>query len=228
MKNIKISKNRKKIINDIPQKKEFSIKEAIAILKKTSYAKFDESIDIAVNLNIDPKKSEQIIRSTLVLPNGNGVKKRILAICNFGDEDKCIKNGADFAGSDDIIKKIEEGWTDFDVIVTIPSMMFKLGKLGKILGPKGLMPNPKTGGITQDIEKTLTEIKKGRIEIKNDEYGILHNCIGKKSFDADKLEENFHSYIHSLNKIKPTSVKGEFIKKVSLSSTMGVGLVIKL
>ena len=142
--------------------------------------------------------------------------------------DKCKKSGADYAGSDDIIEKIKGGWTDFDLIVTVPSMMGKVGQLGKILGPKGLMPNPKTGGITNDLEKTLKEIKKGRIELKNDSYGILHNCIGKKSFDNDKIIENFNFYITSVNKLRPSTVKGIFIKKVSISTTMGRGVFVNL
>ena len=211
------------------EKKEYlNIVNAVDFIKKNSNAKFDESIDVAVNLNIDPKKTEQSIRGTLVLPNGNGTKKRILVICNPGDEDKCKKNGADYAGSDDIIEKIKGGWTDFDLIVTVPSMMGKVGQLGKILGPKGLMPNPKTGGITNDLEKTLKEIKKGRIELTNDSYGILHNCIGKKSFENDKIIENFNFYIASVNKLRPSTVKGIFIKKVSISTTMGRGVFVNL
>lgn len=212
----------------VVEKKCLNIANAVDFVKKNSFAKFDESIDIAVNLNIDSKKTDQTIRGTLVLPNGNGSKKRILVICNEGDEEKCKKNGADYAGSDDIIEKIKSGWTDFDIIITVPSMMGKVGLLGKILGPKGLMPNPKTGGITNDLEKTLKEIKKGRIELKNDSYGILHNCIGKVSFESDKIIENFNFYISSLNKLKPSTVKGSFINTVSISSTMGKGVFVSL
>ena len=218
-----ISKNRKRVLSSHLNKKKYTINEAFEDMKKSSYVKFDESVDIAVKVVIDTKKSDQLIRGTVVLPNGNGVSKKILAICNSVDEKACLDAGAAFAGSDEYIKKIEEGWSDFDVIVTIPSMMIKLGRLGKVLGPKGLMPNPKTGGVTTDIVNAIKEIKRGRVEFKNDKGGVIHNCIGKLSFETSKLVENFNSFVDTLKKSKPSSVKGNFIKNISVSSTMGFG-----
>ena len=223
---MRLSKNRANLLKKFSNKKKYKIEEALKELKELSYAKFDESIDIAVRLGIDVKKSDQLIRGITILPNGNGKVKRVLAICNSGDESKCLEAGADFAGNDEYLKKITEGWFEFDTIVTVPNMMVKFGKLGKILGPKGLMPNPKTGGVSMDIVKSIKEIKSGRVEFKNDKNGIIHNCIGKKSFDDQKIIENFNSFVNALIKARPSSVKGNFIKSISISSTMGPGFYI--
>ena len=178
---MRLSKNRANLLKKFSNKKKYKLEEALKELKELSYAKFDESIDVAVRLGIDVKKSDQLIRGITILPNGNGKVKRVLAICNSGDESKCLEAGADFAGNDEYLKKITEGWFDFDTIVTVPSMMVKFGKLGKILGPKGLMPNPKLGTVTTNIVKTINEFKKGKNQYRTDTYGNIHMKIGKIS-----------------------------------------------
>ena len=223
---MRLSKNRANLLKKFSNKKKYKIEEALKELKELSYAKFDESIDIAVRLGIDVKKSDQLIRGITILPNGNGKVKRVLAICNSGDESKCLEAGADFAGSDEYLKKITEGWFDFDTIVTVPNMMVKFGKLGKILGPKGLMPNPKLGTVTTNVKDAISNIQKGMVEYKNDSYGNVHVSIGKLSFSEEKLEENLRAIIAEIVKNKPTGVKGTFIKNVSLSSTMSPGIKI--
>lgn len=226
---MRVSKARKELITKAKNSNTVDIQSAIADIKALHYVKFNESIDLSIDLSIDPKKQEQNIRGYVVLPNGTGSKKKILALCKSGDEQSCLNAGADYAGGDDYIEKIKGGWCDFDIIVTISTMMGKLGLLGKILGPKGLMPNPKTGGVainSESLLKSITEAKGGRVEIRNDKYGIVHNSIGKISFDNEKLVENFKTYISALMKMKPASTKGIFIRKINLSSTMGVNYVI--
>jgi len=203
----------------------YAFADAVKLAKETSTTKFDSTIEVAIKLNIDSKKADQQLRGSLVLPHGTGKSKRILVIAK-GDAASAAKAaGADFVGDTDMIEKIEkENWFDYDVIVATPDMMPLLGKIGKILGPKGLMPNPKTGTVTPNVEKAINDIKGGMIEYKNDQFGNIHTIIGKSSFDNKKLEENLSYVINTLEKAKPASVKGVFIENISISSTMGPGI----
>ena len=211
--------------NKIDKNKLYSVKDAVSLVKETSTTKFDSTIEIAIKLNIDSKKADQQLRGSLVLPNGTGKTKRILVIAK-GDAATAAKAaGADFVGDTDMIEKIEkENWFDYDVIVATPDMMPLLGKIGKVLGPKGLMPNPKTGTVTPNVEKAINDIKGGMVEYKNDQFGNIHSIIGKASFDNKKLEENLLYVINTIAKAKPASVKGAFIDNISISSTMGPGI----
>ena len=221
---MKTFKKRETIIKNFDKNKKYKISAAIDYIKNNHFAKFNESIDISVNLGIDPKKSDQLVRSVVVMPHSVSKTKKILAICNDNDVEKCLEAGASFAGNEEFLKKISEGWCDFDILVTIPTMMIKLGKLGKILGPKGLMPNPKTGGVSVDIVKSVQEIKKGRVEVKSDKYGIVHNTVGKMNLEKNKIVENIKFFLSSLAKLKPATSKGNFMKNITLCSTMGCGL----
>ena len=211
--------------NKVDKNKTYDIKDAISLVKETSTTKFDSTVEIAIKLNIDSKKADQQLRGSLVLPNGTGKTKRILVIAK-GDAATAAKAaGADFVGDTDMIEKIEkENWFDYDVIVATPDMMPLLGKIGKVLGPKGLMPNPKTGTVTPNVEKSINDIKGGMVEYKNDQFGNIHSIIGKASFDNKKLEENLLYVINTIAKAKPASVKGAFIDNISISSTMGPGI----
>ena len=211
--------------NKVDRNKTYDIKDAISLVKETSTTKFDSTVEIAIKLNIDSKKADQQLRGSLVLPNGTGKTKRILVIAK-GDAATAAKAaGADFVGDADMIEKIEkENWFDYDVIVATPDMMPLLGKIGKVLGPKGLMPNPKTGTVTPNVEKAINDIKGGMVEYKNDQFGNIHSIIGKVSFDNKKLEENLIYVINTIAKAKPASVKGAFIDNISISSTMGPGI----
>ncbi len=222
------TKNKSKILGLFDKNKKYKIDEAIETVKKCCYAKFDESLDVSVALGVDAKKSEQVVRGVVVLPHGNGRTKKVLAICPSGEEDKCLSAGADYAGGDEYIKKLSEGWCDCDIIVTTPAMMIKLGRLGKVLGPKGLMPNPKTGGVTTDLVKTIKDVKAGRIEFRCDKDGYVHNSIGRKSFQDDKIIENIKVFIEALSKAKPSTAKGVFLRKMVLSSTMGCGVSVDI
>lgn len=208
----------------------YTKEEAIELVKKTSTSNFDGSVEIAVRLNVDTKKTDQQVRGALVLPNGTGKAKRVLVLTKNDAQSKAAKDaGAEFVGGEDLIDKIaKENWLDFDVIIATPEMMPLLGKIGKLLGPRGLMPNPKTGTVTTDVAKAIEDVKKGRIEFRTDSYGNVHAIIGKVSFDAAKLEENLDAFMNVIIKSKPTTVKGQFIKNVSVSSTMGPGIKIDL
>jgi len=221
-----ISKRRKEIIKKIDKAKSFTVTEAIQKLKETANAKFDESIDIAMRLGVDPRQADQLVRGTVALPHGTGKKIRVLVITKPERHEEAINAGADFVGFDDYLKKIQEGWADCDVIIAAPDVMSELGKLGKILGPKGLMPNPKSGTVTNDIVKAINEVKAGRIEFRVDKAGIVHAALGKASFDSKKLEENIMTFINQIIKMKPTTAKGQYIKSITLNSTMGPGLPI--
>ena len=203
----------------------YNVKDAVKLVKETSTTKFDSTVEIAIKLNIDSKKADQQLRGSLVLPHGTGKTKKILVIAK-GDAATAAKAaGADFVGDTDMIEKIEkENWFDYDVIVATPDMMPLLGKIGKVLGPKGLMPNPKTGTVTPNVEKAVNDIKGGMVEYKNDQFGNIHSIIGKASFDNKKLEENLLYVINTIAKAKPASVKGAFIDNISISSTMGPGI----
>lgn len=222
----------KKIIEaskKVDRTRSYSKEEAVKLVKETSVSKFDGTVEIAINLNIDLKKSDQQIRGAIVLPNGTGKSKKILVIAKGENAKKAKEAGADFVGDTDILEKIEkENWLDFDVMIATPEMMPSLGKLGKVLGPRGLMPNPKIGTVTNDVEKVVSEIKKGRVEFKTDTFGNVHSILGKVSLEEKKLLENLEAFVENIVKSKPTSVKGSYIKNVSISSTMGPGIKIDL
>ena len=204
----------------------YSLDEAVGILKKSSAPKFDETIDVSINLGVDPRHADQLVRGTISMPNGTGKNVSILVLAKGEMVDAALKAGADFAGSDEYLEKIKSGWTDIDSIVSTPEMMPELGKLGRVLGPRGLMPNPKTGTVTNDVEKAVKEIKAGKIEYKVEKNGIIHVGVGKMSFDSDKIIENITVFINAIKKAKPASVKGIYMKKVTLSSVMGPGIKI--
>ena len=209
----------------VEKAKVYSVEEAIKLVKETSNAKFDSTIEVSLNLNLDVKKADQQLRGAIVLPNGTGKTKKILVLAK-GDHAKAAKEaGADFVGEVELITKIEkENWFDFDVIVATPEMMPALGKIGKLLGPKGLMPNPKTGTVTTDVAKAIDEIKKGKVNYRTDSYGNVHGIIGKASFEDAKLEENLTTFVGVILKAKPSTVKGKYVKNISISSTMGPGI----
>lgn len=220
----KVSKKRKSILTKYDKDKTYSLKEASSLVKEITTTKFDSSVDLAVRLGVDPKKADQNIRGIVTLPNGTGKNVKVLALVTPDKEKEAIDAGADFAGLDEYLQKIKEGWTDVDVIVTMPSVMGKLGPLGKVLGPRGLMPNPKTGTVTMDISKAVSDVKSGKIDFRVDKSGIIHASIGKVSFDADKIYENSLELIQNILKLKPSSSKGTYLKSISMSSTMSPGL----
>ena len=222
----KTSKNRKEVLSKVDLDKMYSLDEASSLVKDLSKVKFDESIDLAVRLGVDPKQANQMVRGVASLPHGTGKDVKVLALVTADKEDEAKKAGADYVGLDEYIEKIKKGWTDIDVIITIPVVMGKLGALGKVLGPRGLMPNPKSGTVTMDIGKAVGDVKKGKIDFKVDKTGIIHAAIGKVSFDAKKISENADELLQTINKLKPTSSKGTYFKSITLSSTMGVGIAI--
>tara|TARA_B100001250_G_C19768570_1_gene775964 strand:- start:738 stop:1418 length:681 start_codon:yes stop_codon:yes gene_type:complete len=211
-------------IKMVDRLKLYDISEAVSILKKTAPAKFDETIDLAINLGVDPKHADQSIRGTVSLPHGTGKDIKVLVISKGDNVDLAKDAGADHYGSEELLEKIKSGWTDFDVVVSTPDMMAEVGKLGKVLGPRGLMPNPKSGTVTNDISKAVKELKAGKIEFRVEKQGIVHVGIGKLSFDENQIIENFDAIMSSIVKAKPISLKGRYIQKVSLSSTMGPGV----
>ena len=220
----KMSKNRKEVIAKIDLNKSYSLDEASSLVKDFSKVKFDESIDLAVRLGVDPKQANQMVRGVASLPHGTGKNLKVLALVTADKEDEAKNAGADFVGLDEYIEKIKKGWTDIDVIITMPAVMGKLGALGRVLGPRGLMPNPKSGTVTMDIGKAVTDVKKGKIDFKVDKTGIIHAAIGKVSFDAKKISENADELLQTINKLKPVASKGTYFKSITLSSTMGVGI----
>ena len=222
----KISRNRKEVLSDLDLKKLYTLEEASSLVKELSKVKFDESVDLAVRLGVDPKQANQMVRGVASLPHGTGKDVKVLALVTADKEDEAKKAGADFVGLDEFIDKIKNGWTDVDVIITMPAVMGKIGALGKVLGPRGLMPNPKSGTVTMDIGKAVSDVKKGKIDFKVDKTGIVHAAVGKVSFDSKKISENANELIQTINKLKPTSSKGTYLKSITLSSTMGVGLSI--
>ncbi len=221
------TKRKKEILDKVNFNKEYSINEAVGIIKDLKALNFDETIEIAINLGVDPRHADQNIRVTSSLPNGSGKKVKILVLSNETDIKKSIEAGADYAGNDDFLQKLESGWSDIDTIVAHPSIMPKLGKLGKILGPKGLMPNPKSGTVSSNVVNSVKDIKSGRIELRVDKNGIVHAPIGKKSFSSEHLVENYNFVLKTISSSKPPSFKGTFLKKITISSTMGPGLKIQ-
>jgi large subunit ribosomal protein L1 len=216
----KLTKKQKEAISKFDSKEAVSLNKAAEILKEISYTKFDSSVDIDVHLGVDPRKADQMVRGVVALPHGTGKEVRVLVLCTPDKEADATAAGADFVGLDDYIQKIEKGWTDVDVIITMPTIMAKIGRLGKILGPRGLMPNPKSGTVTLDVAKAVKEVKAGKIDFKVDKYGIIHTSVGKVSFSPEKIAENAQEVINTLVKLKPSSSKGTYVKTIHLSSTM--------
>ena len=216
------NENSKKIDRDLT----YSLSEAVGIIKSAAPTKFDETIDVCVNLGVDPRHADQIVRGTVSMPNGTGKDVSILVLAKGDAVDKASAAGANFAGSDEFLEKIKSGWTDVDVIIATPEMMPELGKLGRVLGPRGLMPNPKTGTVTNDVEKAVQEVKSGKIEFKVEKNGIIHAGVAKMSFDESKIIENVDTFIDAIQKARPSGAKGVYMKKVTLSSTMGPGIKI--
>ncbi|KRO88767.1 MAG: 50S ribosomal protein L1 [Bacteroidetes bacterium] len=220
----KITKKRKDALSKIDNSKIYSLKEACGVVKEISKLNFDASVDLAVRLGVDPKKADQNVRGIVTLPNGTGKDVKVLALVTPDKEKEAQDAGADYVGLDEYLQKIKDGWTNVDVIITMPSVMGKLGPLGKILGPRGLMPNPKTGTVTMDVAKAVSEVKAGKIDFKVEKTGIIHASIGKVSFDADKIYENSLELIQNIIKLKPNSSKGTYLKSISMSSTMSPGI----
>lgn len=216
----RISKKRKEALAKIDAEKAYSLTDACSLVKEVSTTKFDASVDVCVRLGVDPRKANQMVRGTVALPHGTGKDLKVLVLCTPDKEEEAKAAGADYVGLDEYIQKIKGGWTDIDVIITMPAVMGKVGALGRILGPRGLMPNPKTGTVTMDVAKAVTEVKAGKIDFKVDKYGIIHSSVGKASFDSVKIEENANELIQTLIKMKPSSAKGTYIKSVYISSTM--------
>lgn len=220
----KLTKNQKLAAEKIEVGKSYSLAEAAQLVKDITFTKFDASVDIDVRLGVDPRKSNQMVRGVVSLPNGTGKEVRVLALCTPDKEAEAKAAGADYVGLDEFIEKIKGGWTDIDIIITMPSIMGKLGALGRVLGPRGLMPNPKSGTVTNEIGKAVKEVKQGKIDFKVDKTGIVHAAIAKVSFDAEKIAENAKEFITTLIKLKPTAAKGVYIKSIYLSSTMSKGV----
>jgi len=206
----------------------YKLAEAAELIKKTHHTKFNETVELAINLGVDPKHSDQVVRGTVVLPNGLGKTVRVLVLAGGDKQREATEAGAEFVGGDDLVQKIMEGWTDFDAVIATPDMMRSAGKLGKVLGPRGLMPNPKTGTVTPDVTKAIKETKAGKVEFRVDKAGIVHCPIGKISFDAPKLAENAHALIAAVLKAKPAAAKGKYVKRITLTSTMGPGINVDL
>jgi large subunit ribosomal protein L1 len=222
----KLTKKQKEAQSKYDASKEYSLQQAAEILKEISYTKFDASVDIDVRLGVDPRKADQMVRGVATLPHGTGKTVRVLVLCTPDKENEAKEAGADYVGLDDYIQKIEQGWTDVDVIITMPNVMAKVGRLGKVLGPRGLMPNPKSGTVTPEVGKAVREVKAGKIDFKVDKTGIIHTSIGKVSFTPEKLAENAQEIISTLMRLKPSSAKGTYVRTINLSSTMSPGVTI--
>lgn len=222
----KLTKNKKIAQEKIEIGKQYTLEEAAGLVKEVTTTKFDASVDLDVRLGIDPKKSNQMVRGVVTLPHGTGKTFKVLALCTPEKEEEAKAAGADYVGLDEYIEKIKKGWTDIDVIITMPPVMAKVGQLGRILGPRGLMPNPKVGTVTMEVGKAVEEVKKGKIDFKVDKYGIIHSAVGKVSFEPKKIAENVREFVAMVNKLKPAAAKGTYIESVYLSSTMSPGIKI--
>ncbi len=220
----KLTKNQKAAIAKFDSKQQYKLSEACSIVKEVNYAKFDASVELSVRLGVDPRKANQMVRGVVTLPNGTGKVTRVLVLCTPDKENEAKEAGADYVGLDDYIEKIKGGWTDVDVIICTPSVMGKVGPIGRILGPRGLMPNPKTGTVTMEIGKAVKEVKAGKIDFKVDKNGIVHAAIGKVSFTAEQINENAVEIINTIIKLKPQALKGTYVKSIFLSSTMSPGI----
>jgi large subunit ribosomal protein L1 len=220
----KLTKNKKLALGKVDSTKQYQLEEATALVKEITTTKFDASVDIDIRLGVDPRKANQMVRGVVSLPHGTGKETRVLVLCTPDKVEEAKGAGADHVGLDDYIEKIKGGWTDIDVIITMPSVMAKVGQLGRVLGPRGLMPNPKSGTVTMDIAKAVQEVKAGKIDFKVDKYGIVHSTVGKVSFSPDKLAENVKEFVHVIQKLKPSAAKGTYVKSIYLSSTMSPGI----
>ena len=223
----KLTKNQRLALEKIEAGKTYSLKEAAGLVKEITNSKFDASVDIDVRLGVDPRKANQMVRGVVSLPNGTGKEVKVLALCTPDQEAAAKEAGADFVGLDEYIEKIKGGWTDVDVIITQPAIMGKLGALGRILGPRGLMPNPKSGTVTNEVGKAVKEVKQGKIDFKVDKYGIVHTSVGKVSFTPEQLVQNAREFVSTLMKLKPTAAKGTYVKSIYLSSTMSMGIKVE-
>ena len=223
----KFTKKHKEALAKFEITKEYSLDEAVELVKSISYTKFDASVDMSVRLNVDPRKANQMVRGSVTLTHGTGKEIKVLVLCTPDKEEEAKAAGADHVGLDDYVQKIKDGWTDVDVVITMPSVMAKVGALGRVLGPRGLMPNPKTGTVTMDVGKAVTAAKAGKIDFKVDKFGIIHAGVGKVSFDQSKLYDNALELMSTIIKLKPTSSKGAYIKSISISSTMSPGVKIE-
>ncbi len=222
----KISKKMKAAIAKVDKEKEYPIKEAMALVKDVNIASFDSSVDLHINLGVDPRKADQAIRGTVSLPHGTGKSKRVLVLCTPDKEQEALDAGADYAGLDEFVQKIQNGWLEFDVVIAMPQTMAQVGKLGRILGPRSLMPNPKSGTVTQEVGKAVAEVKKGKVAFRVDKYGIIHTSVGRVSFSSDKLVDNAEEILKTIIKMKPASVKGTYLVSISVAPTMGPGVKI--
>ncbi|MFA5714052.1 MAG: 50S ribosomal protein L1 [Bacteroidales bacterium] len=222
----KLTKNQKISYPKVDPKGHYKLTEACSLVKEITFTKFDASVDIAVRLGVDPRKANQMVRGVVTLPHGTGKEVKVLVLCTPDKESEATEAGADFVGLDEYIEKIKGGWTDVDVIICTPSVMAKIGAIGRILGPRGLMPNPKSGTVTMDVGKAVAEVKAGKIDFKVDKTGIVHSTIGKVSFEAEKLVDNAKEFINTIIKLKPQALKGTYIKSIYLSSTMSPGIAV--
>jgi len=223
---VKLTKNRKKVQALVDSNKLYSLREAAELVKKSTTCKFNASVDLHVRLGIDPRKADQAIRGTTALPHGTGRDKKVLVLCTPDKEDEARKAGADYVGLDEFVDKIVGGWIDMDVVIATPSVMPKIAKLGRVLGPRNLMPNPKVGTVTNEVGQAITEVKKGKVAFKVDKYGIIHSSIGRISFNPDQIAENSEELIKALAKLKPASAKGAYFKSITMASTMSPGIAI--
>ncbi len=223
----RITKNMKLAQEKLEKGKQYTITEAAKLVKEITFSKFDASVDIDVRLGVDPRKANQMVRGVVSLPHGTGKEVRVLALVTPDKVAEATEAGADFVGLDDYIEKIKGGWTDFDVVITLPPVMGKIGPLGRILGPRGLMPNPKSGTVTMEVGKAIKEVKQGKIDFKVDKFGIVHTSIGKVSFDPEKIEDNAREFINMIVKLKPVAAKGTYVKSIYLSSTMSPGIQVE-
>ena len=222
----KLTKNRKLVLSKIEPNKVYKLGEAAALLKEITFTKFDASVDLDVRLGVDPRKSNQMVRGVVTLPHGTGKSVRVLVLCTPDKEKEATEAGADYVGLDEYVEKIKGGWTDVDVIITTPNVMAKVGALGRILGPRGLMPNPKTGTVTMEVGKAVKEVKAGKIDFKVDKFGIVHSSVGKIAFSAEQIADNASEFMNTILKLNPTTAKGTYVKSIFLSTTMSPGLQI--